>query len=210
MERSSEISNVTVIHTDLDHLETGEEDGEEIELADGVDEHIGMGGEDRTTGKQTSGNQISAPDLQQKAELAPVIVHVKPGEWGTKIVDNASDAEHKEMEAPNKDLDKEVEKELEQVELRVSELQAEVAPPVPTEHQSRTALRTQNRPQSNAEFFSVTSREHERKSEILCKDKKTRFSLKMEDKPKEGQCAEKIAEQEVVASSKVRIIDKPC
>ncbi|XP_053085722.1 uncharacterized protein LOC128317529 [Pangasianodon hypophthalmus] len=227
MDHSSEISNITVIHTDLDHLETEEEEREESELADEVDEDIGMGGEDRTTGKQTSGNQISASDLQKKAKLAPLIVHVNPGEWGTKFMDNANDTEPKEMEAPNKDLDKEVEKELEQV----SELQAEVESPVATEHRPQTELQTQNRPQSNAEFFSVTTREHkeqpclsvyehqsqvakaravekqvEGKSEILCKDPKTRVSIKMEDKPKEhseeGQCAEKIAEQELVASSK--------
>lgn len=233
MDHSSEISNVTVIHADLNHLEIGEEDEEEIELADEADEDIDMRGEDRTTGKQTSSNQISAPDLQQKAKLAPVIVHVKPGEWSTKFVDNASDAEPKKMEAPNKDLDKEVEKELEQVDLSVSKLQDEVEPPVATE--PHTALQTQNKAQNNAEI----AREHkdqpclsvvvhqsqvtmagpvekqvEGKSEIRCKGTKTRVSLKMEDKPKEhseeGQCAEKIAEQEVVAYSKVRIKDSQC
>lgn len=192
-----------------------------------------MRGEDRTTGKLTSGNQISAPDLQQEAELSPVIVHVKPGEWSTKFVDNASDAEPKKMEAPNKDFDKEVEKELEQVDLRLSKLQAEVETPVATE--PHTVLQTQNKTQNNAEI----AREHkdqpclsvlehrsqvimagpvekqvDGKSEIWCKGTKTRVSLKMEDKPKEhseeGQCAEKITEQEVLASSKVRIMDSQC
>lgn len=184
MDLFSEISNVAVSHSDLDHLDTGGKDGEETELADEVGENTGIGGEDRTTGKQTSG----------------------------------------------------VEKDLQQVDLRVSELQTEVEPPVATEHRPHIALHPQKRPQSNADFLSVATREHEKepclsvlehhsqvtmagpvdkevegKSEIICNDTKTKVSLKMKHKPKEhsedGQCAEKVAGQEVVASSKVRIMN---
>lgn len=75
MDYFSEISNITVTGSDLDHLEAGEEDEEETEPADEVDED--MGGEDRTAGKQTSAIRH---DLQQKAKLTPAIVHVKHGE----------------------------------------------------------------------------------------------------------------------------------
>ncbi|KAK3530188.1 hypothetical protein QTP86_017755 [Hemibagrus guttatus] len=231
MDHSSEDPNVTMIHTDLDHLESEEEDGEVIELADEMIEDIGMGGEDRTTGKQTFGNQYSAPDLLQKAKLAPVM-HVILGERGTEFLDNASGAEPTEMDIASKDLDKEIEKDLEQVGFRLSELQAEFEPPVASEHQPYTALQTQNIPQSH-ELFSVATREHkgqpsssalerlshmeiagpvekqvEEKLAILCKDTKTRVSIKMEDTPKEDseeeeQCAEETAEQEAVASSKM-------
>lgn len=52
MDFSSEISKVTVIRSDLDHLETEEEDEEETEAADEVDEDISIGGEDRTAGNE--------------------------------------------------------------------------------------------------------------------------------------------------------------
>ncbi|XP_058235796.1 uncharacterized protein LOC131346403 [Hemibagrus wyckioides] len=228
MDHFSQDPNVTVMHTDLDHLESEEEDGEVIELADEMIEDIGMGGEDRTTGKQTFGNQF-APDLPQKAILAPVM-HVTLGERGTKFVDNACDAEPKEMDIPNKVLDKEREKELEQVGFRLSELQAVLEPSVASEHQPYTALQTQNIPQS-PELFSVVTREqkgqpcsstleHQSHVEmagpvekqvdenlaILCKNTKTKVSIKIEDTPKEDseeeeQCAEETAEQEAVASS---------
>lgn len=64
MDHSCEISNVTVIHANLDHLETGEEDGEEIELSHHMDEGISIGGKNITIKKQASGNQLSPFDLQ--------------------------------------------------------------------------------------------------------------------------------------------------
>lgn len=238
MDHSSENHNVTVIHTDLDHLEIGEEDGNVIELANEMDEAIGMKVWDRTTGKQTFGKQFSSPGLQQKAKLSPIL-HVIPGEWDTNFVDHASDAEPKVMDVTNKDLDKEREKELKQMGLRLSELQAEVEPPGESEHQPYTALQTQNIPESHVELFSLTTMEQKvqsglsalehqpememagpvekdagEKLAILCKDTKTRVSIKMNDMPKEHseeeKCVEKTAEQEVVVSSKVRIMDSPC
>lgn len=46
MDLSFEISNVTVIHSDLAHLKT--------ELADEVDDHIGIGGKDIRRGMQAN------------------------------------------------------------------------------------------------------------------------------------------------------------
>ncbi|KAK2817853.1 hypothetical protein Q7C36_021786 [Tachysurus vachellii] len=185
-----------------------------------MDEDTGMKVWERTTGKQTFGKQFSQPGLQQKAKLSP-IMHVIPGEWDTKFVDHASDAEPKVMDITNKDLDKEREKELEQVGLRLSDLQAEVEPPGESEHQPHTALQTQNITESNVELFSVTTMEqkvqsgfsaleHQPEMEMAGPiEKEARFSIKMNDMPKEHyeeeECVEKTAEQEVVVSSKAGI-----
>ncbi|XP_022530677.2 titin homolog isoform X1 [Astyanax mexicanus] len=115
----SEISSDTVVQstvgpsTDLDSRSNEEEEEEEIELAEEVDEYIGFGSENGTTGKQIDGSGKSPLGQEEESKLAVVIAHENPEaeEQGNMDEESTNDGESTEqMDAPKEELENVAEK----------------------------------------------------------------------------------------------------
>ncbi|XP_072513398.1 uncharacterized protein [Salminus brasiliensis] len=235
----SEISNDTVIHstvgpcTDLDNRSNEEEEEEEIELAEEVDEYIGMGSEDSTTGKQIYGMGKSPSGQQEDSKLALIIVHENAGAGGKMDEESANYAESREqIEAPNVELEEVVEKtkeELKQADLIVYDPQDETEPPAQNEFYPQLPLQSQNEAESIADEPPVTNMEDkeqpnlqqtqqavarslqnqdERSSELFSENKKEKGLMTMEESDNEEQAVEGNKEvEQVVASSEVGLME---